>query len=66
MGTETPNIDRLAAQGTLMTDAYAQANCTAGRAAFMTGQIPMRTGLTTVGLPGAEQGLQPEAQRSRT
>ena len=43
-----------------MTDNYAQASCTAGRAAFITGQIPMRTGLTTVGLPGAPQGLQPE------
>ncbi len=43
-----------------MTDGYAQASCTAGRAAFITGQLPMRTGLTTVGLPGAEQGLQPE------
>lgn len=60
MGTATPNIDRIAAEGALMTDAYAQASCTAGRAAFITGQIPMRTGLTTVGLPGAHQGLQPE------
>ena len=60
MGTKTPNIDRIAAEGALLTDAYAQASCTAGRAAFITGQIPMRTGMTTVGLPGAEQGLQPE------
>jgi arylsulfatase A-like enzyme len=59
MGTTTPNIDRIAAEGALMTDNYAQASCTAGRAAFITGQIPMRTGLTTVGLPGAEQGIQP-------
>jgi arylsulfatase A-like enzyme len=43
-----------------LTDNYAQASCTAGRAAFITGQIPMRTGLTTVGLPGAPQGIQPE------
>jgi arylsulfatase A-like enzyme len=44
----------------LLTDAYAQASCTAGRAAFITGQIPMRTGLTTVGMPGAKKGIQPE------
>jgi arylsulfatase A-like enzyme len=60
MGTKTPNIDRIASEGALMTDAYAEASCTAGRAALITGQIPIRTGLTTVGLPGAEQGLQPE------
>jgi arylsulfatase A-like enzyme len=60
MGAATPNIDRIAAEGVLLTDNYAQASCTAGRAAFITGQIPMRTGLTTVGLPGAPQGLQPE------
>jgi arylsulfatase len=60
MGTETPNIDRIAAEGVMFTDAYAQASCTAGRAAFITGQIPMRTGLTTVGMPGAPQGIQPE------
>src|SRR5215475_9656383 len=52
-----PNIDRIAREGVLLTDAYAQASCTAGRAAFITGQIPMRTGLTAVGLPGAPQGL---------
>jgi arylsulfatase A-like enzyme len=60
MGAQTPNIDRIAQEGALLTDCYAQANCTAGRAAFITGQLPMRTGLTTVGLPGAPQGLQPE------
>ncbi|MBB2940649.1 arylsulfatase [Actinoplanes lutulentus] len=60
MGGRTPNIDRIAAEGVLFTDAYAQASCTAGRAAFITGQIPMRTGLTTVGMPGAPQGLQAE------
>src|SRR3954465_10052938 len=60
MGTKTPNIDRIAADGALFTDAYAQASCTAGRAAFITGQIPMRTGLTTVGMPGAPPGIQPE------
>jgi len=60
MGCRTPNIDRLADEGALFTDAYAQASCTAGRAAFITGQLPMRTGLTTVGMPGALQGIQPE------
>lgn len=57
MGGATPNIDRIAREGVLLTDAYGQASCTAGRAAFITGQLPMRTGLTTVGLPGAPQGL---------
>jgi arylsulfatase len=60
MGGPTPNIDRVAAEGALHTDHYGQASCTAGRAAFITGQIPMRTGLTTVGMPGAKQGLRPE------
>src|SRR5580698_421293 len=60
MGGPTPNIDRIAREGVLLTDCYAQASCTAGRAAFITGQLPMRTGLSTVGLPGAPQGLQPE------
>jgi len=60
MGTKTPNIDRIAAEGAMLLDAYAQASCTAGRAAFITGQLPMRTGLTAVGLPGAPQGLQAE------
>src|SRR5262245_15592245 len=53
MGGRTPNIDRIAREGVLLIDAYGQASCTAGRAAFITGQIPMRTGLTAVGLPGA-------------
>jgi arylsulfatase A-like enzyme len=60
MGAPTPNIDRIARDGVILTDCYAQASCTAGRAAFITGQLPMRTGLTTVGLPGASQGLRPE------
>jgi arylsulfatase A-like enzyme len=60
MGAATPNIDRIAKEGVMLTDCYAQASCTAGRAAFITGQLPMRTGMTTVGLPGAPQGLQPE------
>lgn len=57
MGGNTPNIDRIAKEGMLFMDHYAQASCTAGRAAFITGQYPIRVGLGTVGLPGAEQGL---------
>jgi arylsulfatase A-like enzyme len=60
MGYETPNIDRLAKEGALFTDYYGQQSCTAGRAAFITGQTPFRTGLLKVGLPGAEEGLQKE------
>jgi arylsulfatase A-like enzyme len=60
MGYRTPNIDRLAEEGLSFTDYYAEQSCTAGRAAFITGQIPVRTGLTKVGMPGAAQGLQPE------
>ncbi len=60
MGYKTPNIDRLAKGGMWFTDYYGQQSCTAGRAAFITGQIPVRTGLTKVGMPGAPQGLQPE------
>src|SRR5215475_81076 len=52
MGYRTPNIDRLAKEGAMFTDWYAQQSCTAGRAAFITGQSPIRTGLTKVGLPG--------------
>ncbi|WP_303925621.1 arylsulfatase [Draconibacterium sediminis] len=58
MGGTTPNIDKIADAGMIFMDHYAQASCTAGRAAFLTGQYPMRTGLSTVGLPGAPQGLQ--------
>jgi len=57
MGYKTPNIDRLAKEGALFTDWYGQQSCTAGRAAFITGQSPIRTGLTKVGLPGAPEGL---------
>jgi arylsulfatase A-like enzyme len=57
MGGSTPNIDRIAKEGMLFMDHYGQASCTAGRAAFITGQYPIRAGLATVGLPGAEQGL---------
>ena len=60
MGYRTPNIDRIAREGGLFTDWYGQQSCTAGRAAFITGQSPIRTGLTKVGLPGADLGLQPE------
>jgi arylsulfatase len=57
MGYRTPNIDRLAKEGAMFTDWYGQQSCTAGRAAFICGQSPIRTGLTKVGLPGADQGL---------
>jgi arylsulfatase len=60
MGYHTPNIDRLAKEGAFYTDWYGQQSCTAGRAAFITGQSPIRTGLTKVGLPGANIGLQAE------
>lgn len=60
MGYKTPNIDRLATEGALFTDWYGQQSCTAGRAAFITGQSPIRTGLTKVGLPGAPEGMQIE------
>ena len=58
MHYKTPNIDRMAHEGALFTDYYAQQSCTAGRAAFITGQSPIRTGLTKVGLPGSPIGLQ--------
>jgi len=57
MGYKTPNIDRIAAEGILFTDSYGDQSCTAGRAGFITGQHPARTGLTKVGLPGAKEGL---------
>ena len=60
MGYRTPNIDRVANEGVAFTDYYEQQSCTAGRAAFITGQNPIRTGLTKVGIPGADLGLQPE------
>ena len=60
MGYRTPHIDRIAKEGALFTDWYGQQSCTAGRAAFITGQSPIRTGLTKVGLPGAELGLGPD------
>jgi arylsulfatase len=60
MGYRTPNIDRIAAEGGTFTDWYGQQSCTAGRAAFITGQSPIRTGLTKVGLPGAPEGMKTE------
>jgi arylsulfatase A-like enzyme len=57
MGYRTPNIDRIAREGAIFTDLYAQQSCTAGRAAFITGQSCFRTGLLKVGLPGAKEGL---------
>ncbi|MGA6826375.1 arylsulfatase [Nitrospira sp. NS4] len=60
MGYQTPNIDRIGKEGALFTDWYGQQSCTAGRAAFITGQSPIRTGLTKVGLPGAPEGMKKE------
>ena len=60
MGYRTPNIDRIAAEGARFTDYYGEQSCTAGRAAFITGQNPYRTGLTKVGMPGADIGLRAE------
>jgi arylsulfatase len=60
MGYQTPNIDRIAKEGATFTDWYGQQSCTAGRACFITGQNPIRTGLTKVGMPGAKVGLQKE------
>ncbi|MEP1469653.1 MAG: arylsulfatase [Halieaceae bacterium] len=60
MGYKTPNIDRIASEGMIFTDAYGDQSCTAGRAGFITGQHPVRTGMTKVGLPGAAEGLSAE------
>jgi len=60
MGYQTPNIDRVAREGVMFTDIYAEQSCTAGRASFLTGQSGLRTGMTKVGLPGATLGLQKE------
>jgi arylsulfatase A-like enzyme len=57
MSGKTPNLDKLAAEGMMFTDYYAEASCTAGRANFITGELPLRTGLTTVGQAGAEAGM---------
>jgi arylsulfatase A-like enzyme len=61
MATRTPNLDKLAAQGMRFTDYYAEASCTAGRANFITGELPIRTGMTTVGQAGAPIGIPAEA-----
>ncbi len=61
MSGKTPNLDKLASEGMLFTDYYAEASCTAGRAAFITGEIPLRTGLTTVGQAGADVGMPAQA-----
>ena len=61
MAGRTPNLDKLAKEGMLFTDYYAEASCTAGRADFITGQLPIRTGMTTVGQAGAKIGLPAEA-----
>src|SRR5215470_1247106 len=61
MSGKTPNLDKLASQGMMFTDYYAEASCTAGRANFITGEIPLRTGLTTVGQAGANVGMPDKA-----
>ena len=61
MASRTPNLDQLASEGMMFTDYYAEASCTAGRANFITGEIPFRTGLTTVGQAGSPQGMPDEA-----
>jgi arylsulfatase len=60
MGYQTPNIDRLAREGMMFTDYYAEQSCTAGRSSFITGQATLRTGMSKVGLPGSPIGLQPQ------
>jgi arylsulfatase len=61
MAGKTPNLDKLAKEGMIFTDYYAEASCTAGRANFITGELPIRTGMTTVGQAGAKTGLPAEA-----
>ena len=61
MAGRTPNLDKLAKEGMLFTDYYAEASCTAGRANFITGELPIRTGMTTVGQAGAPTGIPAEA-----
>src|SRR5215475_8405771 len=61
MASRTPNLDKLAAEGMRFTDYYAEASCTAGRANFITGELPIRTGLTTVGQAGSKTGIPPQA-----
>jgi len=66
MAGRTPNLDKMAKQGMIFTDYYAEASCTAGRAAFLTGELPIRTGMTTVGQAGADIGLPFEAMTMAT
>src|SRR5271169_433977 len=61
MAGRTPNLDKMASEGMLFTDYYAEASCTAGRANFITGELPIRTGMTTVGQAGATIGLPAQA-----
>jgi arylsulfatase A-like enzyme len=61
MASRTPNLDQLASEGMIFTDYYAEASCTAGRAAFITGELPIRTGMTTVGQAGATVGIPQQA-----
>ena len=63
MGFTTPNIDRIGNEGGVLVNYYGQQSCTAGRAAFILGQCPFRTGLTKVGMPGAPVGIQQEEDR---
>ena len=65
MAGKTPNLDKLAKEGMLFTDYYAEASCTAGRANFITGELPIRTGMTTVGQAGAKIGIPAEAVHHR-
>src|SRR5580704_19427807 len=66
MAGKTPNLDKLAKEGMIFTDYYAEASCTAGRANFITGELPIRTGMTTVGQAGAKTGLPAEASTIAT
>src|ERR1700678_4416770 len=61
MSGKTPNLDKLASEGMMFTDYYAEASCTAGRANFITGELPIRTGLTTVGQAGSPLGMPEQA-----
>src|SRR5882724_12485981 len=61
MAGKTPNLDKIAKEGMLFTDYYAEASCTAGRANFIMGELPIRTGMTTVGQAGAKTGIPAEA-----
>ena len=66
MGYRTPNIDRIAREGAIFTDAYGQQSCTAGRASFILGQEPFRTGLLTIGMPGIRTASRTGCRRSPT